>query len=147
MLYSKEIHINSLVPGRSGYDFKNVIFNFVWLIGWHLQIFLAIPLGQSPSMALNLIDDKSTLVKVMACCHQATSHYLSQSWPRSMLPYGVTRPQWVSRKVSIFNRNTKYPQTSSIRHTKSQNLNVSHLILQLSLPNPLKPGVKSRMKM
>ena len=25
--------------------------------------------------------------------------------------------------------------------------NVSHLVLQLSLPNPLKPGVKSRMKM
>ena len=25
--------------------------------------------------------------------------------------------------------------------------NVSYLVLQLSLPNPLKPGVKSRMKM
>ena len=31
----------------------------------------------------------------MACCHQATSHYLSQCWPRSMLPCGITRPQWV----------------------------------------------------
>ena len=40
-------------------------------------------------------------------------------------------------------------QTSNtgIRHNKSQNLNVSRLVLQLSLPNPLKPGVKSRMKM
>ena len=37
-------------------------------------------------------------------------------------------------------------QTSNIRHTKSQNLNVSCLILQLSLPNPLKSGVVSRMK-
>ena len=36
---------------------------------------------------------------------------------------------------------------SNISHTKYHNLNVSHLILQLSLPNPLKPGVKSRMKM
>ena len=36
---------------------------------------------------------------------------------------------------------------SNIKHTKSQNLNESHFILQLSLPNPLKPGVKSRMKM
>ena len=26
-------------------------------------------------------DGKSTLVKVMAWCHQATSHYLSQCWP------------------------------------------------------------------
>ena len=30
----------------------------------------------------------------MAWCSQATSHYLSQYWPRSMLPYGFTGPQW-----------------------------------------------------
>ena len=40
----------------------------------------------------------------------------------------------------------KYRQTNDIRHTKSQNLNVSHLVLQLSLPNPWKPGVKSDNK-
>ena len=40
-----------------------------------------------------------------------------------------------------------YRQTSNISFTKSQNWNVSPLNLQLSLPNPLKPGVKSRMKM
>ena len=40
-----------------------------------------------------------------------------------------------------------YRQTSNISCTKSQNLNVSHLVLQLSLANPLKPCVKSRMKM
>ena len=43
--------------------------------------------------------------------------------------------------------NYMYCQTSNIRHTKSPNLNVSCLILQMSLPNPLKAGVKSRMKM
>ena len=47
-------------------------------------------------MSLDLFDDKSTLVQVMAWCCQATSHYLSQCWPRSMSPYGVTRPQWVN---------------------------------------------------
>ena len=31
----------------------------------------------------------------MACCHQATSHYLSQCWPRYMSLNGVTRPQRV----------------------------------------------------
>ena len=31
----------------------------------------------------------------MAWCCQATSHYLSQCWPRSLSPYGVIRPQWV----------------------------------------------------
>ena len=33
----------------------------------------------------------------MAWCRQATSHYLSQCWPRSLSPYDVTRPQWVKR--------------------------------------------------
>ena len=32
----------------------------------------------------------------MAWCHQATSHYLSQCWPRSLSPYGVSRSQWVN---------------------------------------------------
>ena len=35
-----------------------------------------------------------------------------------------------------------YRKTSSVSRTKSQNVNVTHLVLQLSLPNPLKPGVK-----
>ena len=38
---------------------------------------------------------QSTLVQVMAWCRQATSHYLSQCWPRFMSPCGVTRPQCV----------------------------------------------------
>ena len=29
-------------------------------------------------------------------CHKATSRYLSKCWPRSLSPYGVTRPQWVN---------------------------------------------------
>ena len=47
-------------------------------------------------MPQELTDDKSTLVQVMAWCHQATSHYLRQCWPRSPMPYGFTRPQWVN---------------------------------------------------
>ena len=42
---------------------------------------------------------------------------------------------------------TYYHKISNISGTKSQNLNVSRLVLQLSLPNPMKPGVKSGMKM
>ena len=45
-------------------------------------------------MSQDFIDGKSTLVQVMACCRQATSHYLSQCWPSSVFPYGITRPQW-----------------------------------------------------
>ena len=47
-------------------------------------------------MVTGLTDDKSTLGQVSAWCHQATSHYLRQCWPRSMSPYGVTGPQWVN---------------------------------------------------
>ena len=46
-------------------------------------------------MPLDLSDDTSTLVQVMAWCRQATSHYLSQCRTRSMSQNGVTRPQWV----------------------------------------------------
>ena len=45
------------------------------------------------SMSMDPTDDKSTLAQVMAWCRQKTSHYLSRCWPRSMSPYGVTRPQ------------------------------------------------------
>ena len=47
-------------------------------------------------MPLDLTDDKSPLVQVMVWCCQATSHYLSQCWPKSMSPNVVTRPQWVN---------------------------------------------------
>ena len=41
----------------------------------------------------------------------------------------------------------RYHQFSNIRRTQSPNIIVSRLVLQLSLPNPLKPGVKLRIKM
>ena len=41
----------------------------------------------------------------------------------------------------------QYRKTSCINRTKSQHSNVSRLVLQLSLPNPMKPDVKSSMKM
>ena len=47
-------------------------------------------------MSLDLFDDKSTFVQVLAWCHQAASHYLSQCWPRSMSPHSITRPQRIN---------------------------------------------------
>ena len=47
----------------------------------------------------NTLDDKSALGHVMAWCCQAPSHYLSQSWPRSVSPYGLTKPQWVKKNI------------------------------------------------
>ena len=40
-----------------------------------------------------------------------------------------------------------YREVSNISRTKSQHLKDSHTVLRLSLPNTLRPDVKSRMKM
>ena len=86
------MYFNSLAPGRFECDFKNSIFNLVLLIG----ILRSSYYNALRWMPQNITGDKSTLVQVMAWCRQATSHYLSQCWPRSMTPYGVIRPQWVN---------------------------------------------------
>ena len=128
--------INSLAPGRFQFNFRWVIFKLTLVNGgWGISYEIALRW-----MPLDLTDDKSTLVQVMAWCCQATSHYLNQCWPRSPMLYGVTRPQWVNTTHVI------YCQIPHIRCTKYL-INVSHLVFQLSLPNPLKPGVKSRMQM
>ena len=88
---AKQVY-NSLAPGRFGCDFKNSIFNLILLIG----ILRSLYDNAFRWMPRNITDDKSTLIQVMAWCHQATSHYLSQCWPRSMSPYGVIRPQLVN---------------------------------------------------
>ena len=55
---------------------------------------------------------------------------------------------WVKMFIEIsLGQYPIYRKTSSISPAKSHNLNVSNLVLQLPLFNPLKPGVKSRMKM
>ena len=73
---------------------------------------------------MEVTDDKSTLVQVMAWCHQATSHYLSQCCARSTSPYGVTRPQWVklSREPSWFNNNWLSSTMSRTHHGTYRNV-------------------------
>ena len=97
---------NSLAPGRFEQHFRKVIFMLISVTdGWGISCKIAFRW-----MPVDLTDDKSTLVQVMAWCRQATSHYQSQCWPRSMLSYGVTRPQWVKWECDklnffFFNRN------------------------------------------
>ena len=95
--------LNSLAPGRIEQKFREVIFKPIQVTdGWDISCKIAFRW-----MPLNLTDDKSILVQVMAWCRQATSHYLSQCWPRSMLPYGVTRPQWVKCAQHWLSRENK----------------------------------------
>ena len=84
---------NSLAPGGFENIFQNVFFK---LISWIDTLSNSCETALR-SMPQNPSDDKSTLVQVMACCRQAASHYLSQCCPKSLSPYGVTRPQWVNK--------------------------------------------------
>ena len=86
------IDFNSLAPGKCKWNFRYVIFKQILVNdGWGISCEIDLIW-----MTLDFTDDQSTLVQVMAWCHQATSHYLSQCWSRSLSPYGVTRPQWVN---------------------------------------------------
>ena len=88
---------NTLTAGKFGWNFMYLILQIISVIdGWGISRELALRW-----MSLDLTDDKSTLVQVMAWCCQATSHYLSQCWPRSMSPYGVIKPQWVNSGKSL----------------------------------------------
>ena len=68
---------------------------------------------------------------------------LNSAWPGKR----VTCWNEISARIGEQIQQMKYCKISNIWCTKSQNLNDSRLVLQLPLPNPLKPGVKSRMKM
>ena len=89
--------LNSLAPGRFQFNFRQVIFKLTLVNGgWGISYEIALRW-----MPLDLTDDKSTLVQVMAWCHQATNHYMIQCWLRSLLLYDVTRPQWVKWRAIL----------------------------------------------
>ena len=84
---------NSLAPGKFEWNFRRVIFKQILVIdGWGISCEIALIW-----MSLDFTDDQSTLLQVMAWCRQATSHYLSQCWLSSLLPYGIARPQWINQ--------------------------------------------------
>ena len=88
-------NINSLALGKFEWNFSYVIFKWILVIdGWCISCETVLIW-----MSRDFIDDQSTLVQVMAWCHQAPSHYLSQCWPSTLSSYGITKPQWVSNKV------------------------------------------------
>ena len=99
----KLVWINSLAPGKFEWNFRYIIFKWILVIdGWSISCEIALIW-----MLLDFTDDQSTLVQVMAWCHQTTSHYLSQCWPRSLSPYGVTRPQWVCSQLVVLVMTTR----------------------------------------
>ena len=94
-------------------------------------------------LSLDVTDDKSTLVQVMAWCPQATSHYLNQSWSRSLMPYGIPVPQWA--KITTTKQNKTicifFYTVSTVLHInelvqEKRNSIANALELHLSCTNP-----------
>ena len=107
------MHCHSLLQICANFDRK------YWMVtklkGHKVNMFCKENCLFSPRVLVRGIPDRveftpenwSLLVQVMTCCHQASCHYLSQCWPKSMSPYGATRLQWV---------NEHYGQTKSISY-------------------------------
>ena len=74
---------------------------------------------------------------------------VSISWRHHLLACRVWSHvlAFVTHEISSRRPYVACRQISNIRRTKSPNINVSRLVMQSSLPNPLKKGVKLRMKM
>ena len=97
------IIVNSLAPGRPGCHFETAIFNlFYWLVSSNRLRMMPWDECQGTSPVKS-----QYWFRLMAWCRQATSHYLSQCWPGSMSPYGVTRPQWVIKDVGESNQRSE----------------------------------------
>ena len=82
----KDVYVffNSLALRKFEWNFRCVIFKWILVIdGWSISCEIALIW-----MSLDFTDDQSTLVQVSPC------------WPRSLSPYGVTRPQWVDASLN-----------------------------------------------
>ena len=82
--------INSLAPRRC----SNLIFNHglqIHILGTSFDIGVRrMPKSRVRGVPKSPINDESTSVQVKAWCHQATSHYLSQCWPRPLYCYKIS---------------------------------------------------------
>ena len=114
--------VNSLAPGKFECNLRHVIFKQILVIdSWGISCEIAVIW-----MSLGFTDDQSTLVEVMAWCRQATGHYLSQCWPRSQSPYGVTRPYWVLIIKDAQIMKKKHKCSSSMLHSSKATTSLSH---------------------
>ena len=84
-----------------------------------------------------LINNIPALILIMAWRRPGDKPVSEPMLVKSLTHIWVNRPQWVKNQPVPPHKKT-YRQTSNVRCTESKNLNVSHVILLLSFPNPLK---------
>ena len=123
-------------------------------LAFHLSIAwrLISPLDYLFKSLSRLITKKSWIPFINQCekCVHVITFKLFFQVPYALwLDQSTTNPAmwWIELPWPPVRIKIDIPQTSNMRRTKYKNCIVSLLVLQLSLPNPLKPGVKLRMKM
>ena len=92
MLVLKLNHVSKRGHWRCSNNYKSV--NFLLML--QLELFSVSCEISFRCMLQGPIDDKASLDPVTA-----PIHYLIQCWPRSMLPYGITRPQWGNSIIQL----------------------------------------------
>ena len=92
--------------------------------------------------------DSSKLICSLSCFSDWCSLNSHSMWEcqNNYLSTSIWKPLLSGTMSASLRDFEDYRQTSNIRCIKSPKLNVCRLVLQLSLPNPLKPGIGSRMK-
>ena len=128
--------------------------NMPWSLLWHLFVIIVNKIYTEESMWREIII-KTTIFSDLCKHIKACEYYYHNClnwWLCALLlmfkSWSVHKNYvWVSLLFIVKSRYIRYHQTSSISTPKSPNLNVSCLILQLSLPNLSKPGIELRMKM
>ena len=86
------LNFHSVAAGGCDNNFQSMIFKLI------IQNSSWIPCREIVLkwMPQNFTDVNSTMVQVMAWCRQATSHYPSQCWSRSLSPFDINKPQLVN---------------------------------------------------
>ena len=91
---------------------------------------------------------------------EMTAIFSRQRWVTRMISASVLGQAWLNKAVetikgvwgsgslhpTLHENYGMYRKTSNIRRTESPNLIAPRLVAQLCLPNPMKPGVKLRIK-
>ena len=96
-----------------------------------------------------IINDADLYVNLNSILHNCENRQITKNDSKQelLIIFSLFMHSWHAKYEVMNNETDIYGQTSSISCMKSKNLIVSHLVMQLSLPNPLEPGVKLRMKM
>ena len=114
LIFSPFFCFNTLRPGQNGGYFVDDNFKYIFFNEACCTCILIKISWQLVPMCAN--DNGRALVELMAWCQ--TCHHLNQCWPRSLLPYGITGPQWVKiiYRAETIHRHTGISQIQKLRY-------------------------------